>query len=230
MSADRPAHPLRGAIIDIVAPITVYCGARGLGASVWAALIAGSVLPAVGVAFGLVTRRRADAMGIIVLAALAASAALSAVSGSPRALLARDGLTTAAWAGYMYLSLLARRPATFVVSRPLLEGRRVFDPSSRRWVHPPRASWDVIWDSAPAFRRIWRVCTVIWASAILADAVTRVVMAYALPIGFISALGGALWPVTFLALQVATNVYFVRSGFWGLLLTGAGTVRPAVQA
>jgi hypothetical protein len=61
------------------------------------------------VAFGLVTRRRADAMGIIVLAALAASAALSAVSGSPRALLARDGLTTAAWAGYMYLSLLTRR-------------------------------------------------------------------------------------------------------------------------
>jgi hypothetical protein len=55
-------------------------------------------------------------------------------------------------------------------------------------------------------------------------------MAYALPIGLIPVPGGALWPVTFLALQVATNVYFVRSGFWGLLLTGAGTVRPAVQA
>jgi hypothetical protein len=195
-----------------------------------AALIAGSVLPSVRVAFGLVTRRRADAMGILVLAALAASTALSVISGSPRALLARDGLTTAAWAGYMYLSLLARRPATFVVSRPLLEGRRVFDPSSRHWVRAPRVSWDEIWDRAPAFRRIWRVCTVIWASAILADAVTRVVMAYALPIGLIPALGGALWPVTFLALQVATNVYFIRSGFWELLLTGAKTVRPAVQA
>ena len=91
-------------------------------------------------------------------------------------------------------------------------------------------SWDEIWDSAPAFRRIWRICTVVWASAVLADAVTRVVMAYALPIGLIPVPGGALWPVTFLALQVATNVYFVRSGFWGLLLTGAGTVRPAVQA
>jgi hypothetical protein len=39
-------------------------------------------------------------------------------------------------------------------------------------------------------------------------------------------LGGALWPVTFLVLQVVTNVYFARSGLWGILRTGhaaAGT-------
>lgn len=37
-------------------------------------------------------------------------------------------------------------------------------------------------------------------------------MALALPVGLVPALGGALWPVTFLVLQVVTNVYFTRSG------------------
>jgi len=68
---------------------------------------------------------------------------------------------------------------------------------------------------------IGRVCTVIWGSAILADAVVRVVMAYTLPIGLVPALGGALWPVTFISLQFVTNVYFARSGFWRILRTGA---------
>lgn len=228
-TAERPGHPVRQTIIDIVAPIVVYYGARGFGASLWVALIAGSVLPSVSVVFGLVARRRVEGMGLLILAALVVSTVASVVSGSPRALLARDGLTTAAWAAYMYLSLLARRPATYVVSRPLLEGRRVFDPSTRRWVRRPRVSWDEIWERSPEFRRIWRVCTVIWGSAILADAMARIVMAAALPVNLIPALGGALWPVTFVVLQVVTNVYFFRSGFWQLLLNAAGTVRPAVS-
>jgi hypothetical protein len=39
-------------------------------------------------------------------------------------------------------------------------------------------------------------------------------------VGLVPGLGGALWPVTFLVLQVVTNVYFARSGFWRILLTG----------
>jgi hypothetical protein len=162
-AATGRSHALRGALIDIVAPIAVYYVARALGASVWVALIAGGAMPAIGVLAGLLRRRRPDAMGILVLAALAVSALASVVNGSPRALLARDGLTTGAWACYMYLSLLAARPATFVGSRPLLEGRRVFDQATRRWVRPAAVSWDDLWARLPRFRRIWRVCTVIWA-------------------------------------------------------------------
>jgi len=231
VTARRQGHPLRATIIDLVAPVAVYYGARGLGASLWVALIAGAALPAAGVLVDLLARRRADAMGLLILAALAASTVASLVSGSPRALLARDGLTTGAWAGYMYLSLLARRPATYVVSRPLLEGRRIFDAAARAWVRPAAVSWEEIWERTPRFRRIWRMCTIIWATAILADAVTRVVMALALPVGLIPALGGALWPVTFLVLQVVTNVYFARSGLWGILRTGqagAGTYAAGI--
>ena len=219
-AAAGKSQALRSALIDIVAPIAVYYVARALGATVWVALLAGGGVPALGVLAGLLRGRRPDSMGILVLAALAVSAAASVVNGSPRVLLARDGLTTGAWACYMYLSLLAARPATFVVSRPLLEGRRVFDAAARRWVRPAAVSWDDLWTRVPRFRRIWRVCTVIWGSAILADAVVRIAMAATLPIGVIPALGGALWPVTFIVLQVATNIYFARSGFWRILRDG----------
>jgi len=219
-AAAGKSQALRSALIDIVAPIAVYYVARALGATVWVALLAGGGVPALGVLAGLLRGRRPDSMGILVLAALAVSAAASVVNGSPRVLLARDGLTTGAWACYMYLSLLAARPATFVVSRPLLEGRRVFDAATRRWVRPAAVSWDDLWTRVPRFRRIWRVCTVIWGSAILADAVVRIAMAATLPIGVIPALGGALWPVTFIVLQVATNIYFARSGFWRILRDG----------
>src|SRR6516162_8974488 len=67
---------------------------------------------------------------------------------------------------------------------------------------------------------------VIWGTAILADAVVRVLMAFALPIGVVPALGGALWPVTFAILQGMTNIYFARAGLWRILITGQEQYRP----
>jgi hypothetical protein len=50
--------------------------------------------------------------------------------------------------------------------------------------------------------------------------VIRVVVAAVLPISVVPAVGGALWPVTFIMLQVVTNIFFARSGFWRILRTG----------
>jgi hypothetical protein len=77
----------------------LYYGIRAAGGSVWLALAAGGVLPALSTVGAVITRRRVDATGLVMLAALAVSAAFSLITGSPRALLARDGLVTAAWAG-----------------------------------------------------------------------------------------------------------------------------------
>jgi hypothetical protein len=103
--AARPGHPMRRLVLDIVAPIAVFYGVRGAGGSLWLSLVAGGVFPVITTAVGVVTRRRADLIGLVMLAALTVTAALSLISGNPRALLARDGLVTAGWAGYMYLSL-----------------------------------------------------------------------------------------------------------------------------
>jgi hypothetical protein len=58
----------------------------------------------------------------------------------------------------------------------------------------------------------------------MADAVLRVLMAYALPVDEVPGLSGALWPVTFVVLQVITNIYYHRAGLWPLLSAQRRTV------
>jgi hypothetical protein len=65
---------------------------------------------------------------------------------------------------------------------------------------------------------VWRVTTMIWGAALVLDAALKVLMAYALPVDIVPGLSVALWLFTFLALQVITNVYFMRCGLWLILL------------
>jgi hypothetical protein len=73
---------------------------------------------------------------------------------------------------------------------------------------------------------MWQVTTVIWGAAFLLDAAVRVVMAYAVPVSDVPALAGALWLVTFLLLQIITNVYLSRSGLWPILRGHQPAVPP----
>jgi hypothetical protein len=126
----------------------------------------------------------------------------------------------------MLISLLGNRPLTFLFSRPLLEGRRLPDPRTRRRTRTTH-SWDELWRRMPRFRRVWRVTTVIWGAALPIDAALRVVMAYTLPLDAVPGLGAALWPTTFILLQVVTNVYFARAGMWHMLHGQAATSQAA---
>ncbi len=209
-AAVGPKRQLALVVLDIGAPIGVYYGLRAAGLSNLVALGAGAIVPAVGVIIQLITRRRLHGVGGVVVVSVLATIAGSLITDSPRFLLARDGFITALW-GLWFLATLragwARRPAAFALARPLMEGRRSFG----------TASWDQLWASEPAFRRIWRVSTIVWGVGMLADAVLRVLMSYTLPVGVVPGLGGALWPATFIAIQVVTNVYYHRAGLYRLL-------------
>lgn len=197
--------------LNLVAPIALYYGLRAAGVGIYLALIVGAVAPALSAVVTLIRRERLDFLGLFVMSMVLLSAGVSLLSGSPRFLLAKDGWLTAVSGAWMLVSVRARRPLTYLFARPLLEG------VTARLVGAPGASWDSLWERAPRFRRIWRVATVIWGLALLVDAAIRVGMAYTLPMDLVPALGGALWPVTFVVLQVITNVYFRRAGFWRLL-------------
>jgi hypothetical protein len=197
-------------VLDIGAPIGLYYGLRATGMSNLVALGAGAIVPAVGVIVQLVTRRQLDGVGGVVVVSVLATIVLSLITDSPRFLLARDGFITALW-GLWFLATLtarwARRPAAFALARPLMEGRRAFG----------SAPWDQLWADEPDFRRIWRVSTIVWGVGLLADAMLRVLMSYTLPIAVVPALAGALWPVTFILIQLVTNVYYHRAGLYRLL-------------
>ena len=204
------------ALLDIGAPIGLYYGLRGAGVSNLVALGAGALVPAVGVVVQLVTRRRLDGVGGVVVISVLATIVLSLVTDDTRFLLARDGFITALWGGWFLATLRARRPAAFRLARPLMEGRRALG----------TASWEQLWTDEPGFRRIWRVSTVIWGAGLLVDAVLRILMSYTLPVAVVPGLGGALWPVTFIAIQVVTNVYYHRAGLYRLLGAPISDWRP----
>ena len=206
----RPAslgRQVGGLVFDIAAPIALYYGLRAAGLSSLQALAIGAVIPAASAAWVLIRQRRANMVALLVLGTIAASLIISVISHSPRFLLAKDGLITSVWGIWFLASLGARRPAAFLFARPLLEGRRAF----------AVRDWDALWDAEPRFRRIWRVSTVIWGLALLADAVIRVVMAYTLPVDVVPGLGGALYPVTFVVIQIITNIYYQVAGLNRLL-------------
>jgi hypothetical protein len=187
------------------------------------------VAPAGSAIVQAIRHRRIDALAVTVVIFLVLSAGVSVIAGSPRFLLAKDAVLTAVWGTWFLLSLRGHRPLTFRFTRPLLEAHRIFDPRTRTWSGPTERSWDrKCWNSSrsaphelrellPRFRRMWQVTTVIWGAAFLLDAALRVVMAYALPVNDVPALAGALWLVTFLLLQIITNVYLSRSGLWPIL-------------
>jgi hypothetical protein len=206
-STPSGARTLAVLAVDIGAPIAVYYLLHSLGVSNLMALGAGAVLPALSAGYTLAVRRRANGIAIFVLVTILVSIVVSVIAKDPRFLLAKDGMITGLWGLWFLGSVRARRPAAFVFTRPLMEGRKMF----------AATDWDALWDAEPAFRRIWRVSSVMWGVGMLADAAARVVMSYTLPVSVVPGLGGALWPVTFVVLQIVTNVYYQLAGLNQLL-------------
>jgi hypothetical protein len=211
---------------DLIAPIVLFYVLRAAGVSIYLAVIIGGLPAAASAITAAIRRRTLDRLALTVLAMLSLSALVSLVSGSPRFLLAKDGWMTAIWSLLFLASLRARRPLTFVFSQPLLEGRPSWNPYAGRWTRSA-ATWDELWDRTPQFRRIWRFATVVWAIGLMIDATARVAIAYTAPLDAVPALCGVLWPVTFLLLQIVTNVYFARAGFWQILHGGSGHERAS---
>jgi len=193
--------------LDLVAPVVVFYGLRWAGVGTLVALGAGAVIPGMGAAIKIARTREVDQLALVVMATMLGSIGVSFISGNARFLLAKDGVLTGVWGAWFLLSVRSSRPAAFTFSRPLLEGRKAFTAES----------WDSLWERLPAFRRIWRTASVMWGLGVSADAVLRVLMAYALPVDVAPALGGLLFPVTFVVLQVITNIYYHRAGLWAVL-------------
>lgn len=197
-------------LMDLVVPVAVYYLLRALGLDpLWALVLAG--VPTVVFLAGQALRRgRIDALGVFVLVLVVACVGVSLVTGSPRFLLAKSGAFTGLIGLGFLATLLLARPLPFTLARAMLERLPVGARLST-------GSWDDLWDRSRWFRRVWRVDTVIWSVGLLADALVRVVMAYALPIDTVPALAAGLWAVTFVCLQVVQHIYFTRTGLWRAL-------------
>jgi len=181
-------------LLEIAGPLVLFYGLRWLGVNQFAALLAGSAIPAALAIRGLIAERRVSGVRLFVLGTMAVTVAGSFVTGSPRALLLRGAILTGALGFFLLGTLFFRRPFLYEA------GRVVFDEDGRR-------AWAENWDRILPFRRLlWRI-SLVWGIACLADAVLRIGIAMLLPVDVVPLLDDGLLVVTLLALVAFQHFY-----------------------
>lgn len=208
----RGAHRWRALctplIVDILLPLVLYYALRTQNVAQWQALLLSSAVPVAHTVGRAVARRRMDFFGLLVAALLAASAALSLISGSPRVLLLKDAGIPAVLGAWILSSLCASRPFPFQF------GRRLRGPAAEE--EAERA-----WRDLPEFRTALRVLTVLWGGAQLLDAVLSTMEALTLPLDLVPVIG-RFQSLAILGALVALTVRRSRtfSGRYGIPLFG----------
>jgi len=165
---------LRDLAIDLGIPLGSYYLLRdGFGVSLWLALAASSIGPAIRSAYGLGVRRELNPLAALMLLVNAAGIVVSFLTGDPRAMIAKDSLVSSVIGVAMLGSVALRRP--------------LLTPALRLWLTKGgeadrEAAWDRLRTRSATFRRLECLFTVIWGVILLAECVTRAVGAYTLPI------------------------------------------------
>jgi len=210
----RTADPRRAVLVNLavnlVAPLGLFYGLRAAGVDQWLALMIGAIPPTAHAVYGVVVRRKIDALALFTLSILGLSVATSFVTGSPRFLLAKDGWMTAV-AGVWILATLWRTPflQQFLMSMTTGETHERFTLS---------------WRDSPTYRHVLRMATVMWGVGLLGDSVVRVVLAYALPVDQVPLVNTLQYLVVYFALEIGTRLYLRRKSVAGKVLAESGQV------
>ncbi|MEW2527063.1 VC0807 family protein [Streptomyces sp. NPDC047071] len=186
-------------IVDAGAPMAAYYALKGAGVGTFTALAVSGVFPAARTVWGLVRDRRLNAFAALVLAVNAVGLALSAVSGDPRLMLAKDSAVSSVIGVGILLSAACGRPLMTTVLKP--------------WVTkngPDRtAAWDRLMADDPRFRRYETRFSLVWGTALVTECVLRVIGAYTVPVDTMVGLGTVVLVVTLAAAAAVSGRWAV---------------------
>jgi hypothetical protein len=152
------------AVFDIAGPLVAYSLLRSAGQSAVTALVLSGAFPALGVIVSVIRHRRADTIGILVLAGIAVGTVLGLLSGDPRLVLVEGSVPTAVFGLLCLGSLWARRP---LIYRFAIEFIGANTPKGREF--------ESLWQYH-GFRHAFRLYTVVWGIVYLAEAAARIII------------------------------------------------------
>jgi hypothetical protein len=152
------------AVFDVAGPLLAYNLLRSAGFSSVSALVLSGVFPATGVIIGIVQHRRVDAIGVLVLAGIAAGAVLGLVSHNARLVLDEGSVGTAVFGLICLGSLATPKPLMYRLAMEFV------GPDTRQG-----QEFTDLWQYRE-FRHVFQVITVVWGTGYLAEAVARVVI------------------------------------------------------
>jgi hypothetical protein len=181
------------AVFDIAGPLVAYNLLRSAGFGSVTALVLSGVFPAAGVIIGISQHRRADALGVLVLAGIAVGAVLGLVSHNARLVLDEGSVPTAVFGLLCLGSLGTPKPLMY---RLAVEFTGPDTPKGREFTG--------LW-RYEEFRRVFRVITAVWGAAYVAEAAARVAIVQNTPAGTALAVSKVL-PYTVAAVLTAWTV------------------------
>ncbi|MEV6946831.1 VC0807 family protein [Streptomyces sp. NPDC051172] len=180
-------------LLNVAAPLAVFYGLRATGTGLWWAVLASAVPPTVEALLTVVRERRVGMLGILVLSMVALGAALTAVTGSPRFMFAKEGWMTGI-VGLVFLCTLRGQPAIHQMLSSVTKDER-------------RAQIERNWQLSPTFRHVMRLLTAVWGVGLLLDSVLRVVLAYTLPVDSVMLVTTLQYVALFVALEIFSRRY-----------------------
>ena len=151
-------------VFDVGGPLLAYNLLRSAGFGSVSALVLSGVFPAIGVTIGIIQHRRVDALGVLVLAGIAVGAMIGLVSHNARLVLDEGSVPTAVFGLICLGSLATPKPLMYRLAVEFI------GPDT-----PKGQEFTGLWQYAE-FRRVFRVVTVVWGVAYLAEAVARVII------------------------------------------------------
>jgi uncharacterized membrane protein len=187
------------AIFDVIGPLVVYYSLRSVGLSTVMALVLSGVLPALGVALKAVRHRRLDAIGILVLIGIGVGTAVGIASGNAHFVLLDGTVPTAVFGLVCLGSLWSGRPLMF---RFALETMGEDTPKGRDFSDKWRY---------PGFRQAFRVTTVVWGLAFLAEAAAQVLIIETSSISVAKTTSNVM-PLVFGAVVIVWNIAYAKRG------------------
>jgi hypothetical protein len=154
-------------LLNAIAPFGTYEILTSRGVSGMMALAVGALFPLAAIAVSGVRTRRLDPFAAVTLAAIATGLIGGLAFDSPRILLVKDSIITATIGCAFLGSLAARRPLIYVFARQLSN-----DPAAleQRW-------------SVSEGRRRFRVLTLVWGVALVAEASVRIALSFVMTPG-----------------------------------------------
>ena len=152
------------AVFDVGGPLAVYYVLRTADSSTVEALIVSSVLPVVGIGLAARQHRRIDAIGIVVLFGILVGIVVGLASGSARLVLLDGTVPTTVLGLVCFGSLLTARPLMFRMALQFI------GPKSSQG-----RQFESMWQYRE-FQHLFRVITVVWGAAFLAETAAQVVI------------------------------------------------------
>jgi hypothetical protein len=152
-------------MLDVAAPLATYNLLRSAGMATVTALVLSGVVPALGVAAGIVRHRHLEVIGALVLTGIIVGTVLGLVTHSPKLVLMEGSVPTVVFGVACLGSLLTRHPLMFSFA---LDFVGPDSPHGREMIR--------LRDEG--YGRVFRTITVVWGVGFLLEAAVRVLIVY----------------------------------------------------